>query len=100
MMVYTIARTFRFQSRGISPILATLLLIGIVVAASIAAYAWVQSSTASQLNTTGGFIIIDNVRFYDTNHIEVAIRNTGTSDVKIDKIYIDNLGNHLTKKYR
>jgi flagellin-like protein len=86
------------SNRGISPILATLLLIVIVVAASIAAYAWVQSSTVSQLNTAGGFIIIENVRFYDTNHIEVAIRNTGTSDAKIDTIYIDNLGQSFDQK--
>jgi flagellin-like protein len=90
--------TFSDSNRGISPILATLLLIVIVVAASIAAYSWVQSSTASQLNTASGFIIIENVRFYDTNHLELTIRNTGTSDVKIDTIYIDNLGQSIDQK--
>jgi len=90
--------TFSDSNRGISPILATLLLIVIVIVASIAAYAWVQSSTASQLNTTCGFIIIRNVRFYDTNHLELTIRNTGTSDVKIDTIYIDNLGQSIDQK--
>ena len=90
--------TISDSNRGISPILATLLLIVIVVAASIAAYAWIQSSTASQLNTAGAFIIIENVRFYDADHIELTIRNTGTSDVKIDTIYIDNLGKSFDQK--
>jgi hypothetical protein len=77
------------STSAISPILATLLLIVIVVGASIAAYAWIQSSTQSQLNTAGGFIIIENARFYDTDQIDLTIRNTGTSDVTIDGIYIN-----------
>jgi flagellin-like protein len=83
--------SFSCSIRAISPILATLLLIVIVVAASIAAYAWIQSSTESQINTASGFIIIENVLFYDTNQLDLTIRNTGTSDLKIDTIYIDDV---------
>jgi len=76
--------------RAISPILATLLLIVIVVGASIAAYAWIQSSTQSQLNIAGGFITIENTRFYDVDQINVTIRNIGTSGVTIDAVYIND----------
>jgi hypothetical protein len=76
--------------RAISPILATLLLIVIVVGASIVAYAWIQSSTQSQINTAGGFIIIENTGFYDSDQIDLTIRNTGTSDVTIDAVYVND----------
>ncbi|MDG6221834.1 MAG: DUF2341 domain-containing protein [Candidatus Bathyarchaeota archaeon] len=79
------------QNNGISPILASLLLIVIVVAAAIVAYSWVQSTTTTQLNQASGFIIMENVRFYDSDKIELSIRNTGTGDLKVDTIYIDDV---------
>lgn len=88
---------FLKSKRAISPILATLLLIVIVVAASIAAYAWVQSSTEAQITSASGFIIIENVRFYDSNQLDITVRNTGTSSLKIDTIYIDDIGNSVTQ---
>ena len=86
------------QNKGISPILASLLLIVIVVAASIVAYAWVQSSTTAQLNQASGFIVMENVRFYDGDKIELSIRNTGTGDLKVDSIYIDDVGQQFTQQ--
>ena len=78
--------------RAVSPILATLLLIVIVVAAGIAAYAWIQSSTTAQMTQASGFIIIENARFYDGNNVELIIRNTGTANLAIDTVYIDGVG--------
>jgi hypothetical protein len=88
---------FAKSSQAISPILATLLLIVIGVAASIAAYAWIQSSTEAQTTAASGFIIIENVRFYDSNQLDITIRNTGTSSLKIDTIYIEDVGNSVTQ---
>ncbi len=88
------------SKRAVSPILATLLLIVIVVAASIAAYAWIQSSTEAQMSKASGFIIIENVRFYDTNQIEITIRNTGTSDLKVDTIYIEEIGRSVEQNVK
>ena len=88
---------FSTSKRAISPILATLLLIVIVVAASIAAYVWVQSSTEAQMTTASGFIILENVRFYGTNQIDITVRNTGTSDLKIDTIYINDEAHSVTQ---
>ena len=77
------------SKKAISPILATLLLIIIVVGAAIATYAWIQSSTQSQLNAAGGFIMIENTFFYGADQIDITIRNTGTSDVTVDAVYVD-----------
>jgi flagellin-like protein len=81
---------FSGSIRAISPILATLLLIVIVVGASIATYAWIQTSTQSQINAAGGFIIIENSLFYDIDQLDLTIRNAGTSDVTIDTVYVNN----------
>jgi len=81
--------------RAISPILATLLLIVIVVAAGIAAYAWIQSSTTAQMTQASGFIIIENVRFYDSDKVELVIRDTGSADVNVDTVYIDEVGHSV-----
>jgi hypothetical protein len=83
---------------GISPILATLLLIAIVVGASIAAYAWIQTSTQSQINTASGFIIIENVRFYDINQLDLTVRNTGTSSIKIEMVYINKVAHQVDRQ--
>ena len=86
------------SKRAISPILASLLLIVIVVGAAIVAYVWIQSSTQSQLNTAGGFIIMENTRFYDADQIDLTIRNTGSSDFTIDAVYVDNNRYSITQQ--
>jgi flagellin-like protein len=86
---------FLKSKNGISPIIGTLLLVVIVVAASIAAFAWIQSSTENQIDIAGGFLILDNVRFYDSDKIEVVLRNSGSSGMKIDVIYIGGIGHQV-----
>ncbi|MFA5364474.1 MAG: DUF2341 domain-containing protein [Candidatus Bathyarchaeia archaeon] len=81
----------RNSRKAISPILATLLIIVIVVAAAIASYAWIQNITNTQLNQAGGFLIIENVRFYHTDNVEIIIRNTGTSSLTVDTVYINGV---------
>ena len=76
------------SKKGISPILATLLLIVIAVAAVIVTYAWVMTFTASTTNQAGAILKVDNVRFYnDGANIEIIIRNSGTSDAQVDTVY-------------
>lgn len=77
------------SKKGISPILATLLLIVIAVAAVIVTYAWVMTFTGSTTEQAGAFLTHENVRFYvDTDdYIEITLRNSGTSDAKVDVVY-------------
>jgi hypothetical protein len=77
--------------KAISPILATLLIIVLLVAAAIFAYVWIQSFSEAQMSAASGFVIIENVRFYDSNKVETTIRNTGTADVKLNTLYIDDI---------
>lgn len=80
------------SKRAVSPILATLLLIIIVVAASIGAYAWVQTYAGSQTSTASGFFVIEHVHWDKAGNIDITVRNTGSVNLLIDKVYIDGFG--------
>ncbi len=76
------------SKKGISPILATLLLIVIAVAAIIVTYAWVMTFTGSQTQEAGLQLVYENVQWPNNSTISVVIRNTGTSNGKITAVYI------------
>jgi flagellin-like protein len=76
--------------KGISPILATLLLIVIAVAAIVVTYAWVMTYMSSTTTQAGARIYKANVNFYNqstTKKIDFDIGNSGTSDTKIIQLY-------------
>jgi len=83
------------SKKGISPILATLLLIVIAVAAVIVTYAWVVTFTTTQTQQAGSFLKEENV-VWRTNQINITIRNTGTSSVKIAAVYVGTSASNLT----
>jgi flagellin-like protein len=79
------------SKKGISPILATLLLIVIAVAAVIVTYAWVMTFTGSTASRGGIVLTTENVRFHNvssTDYVEVILRNSGTSDAKVESVYV------------
>jgi len=76
--------------KGISPILATLLLIVIAVGAIIITYAWVVTFTSTQTTTAGKMIKYDSASINAaTDTATVYVRNWGTEPVTLDKVYID-----------
>ena len=85
------------SKKGISPILATLLLIVIAVAAVIVTYAWVMTFTTSTADQAGAVLTVENVRFYTdtTENIDVTIRNSGTADATIDTVYVGTSSSSL-----
>jgi flagellin-like protein len=77
------------SKEGISPILATLLLIVIAVAAVIVTYAWVMTFTSSQTGQAGVFLRKDVDCLWESGNVTVYVRNTGTSDAEINTVYIN-----------
>jgi flagellin-like protein len=74
--------------KAISPILATLLLIVIAVAAIVVTYAWVMTYMGNAGQQAGVILYKSNVRFYDTgNKIDIDVGNSGTSDTQITQVY-------------
>ena len=86
---------------GISPILATLLLIVIAVAAVIVTYAWVMTFTSSTTSQSGAVLNVENLRFHNittTKYVEAIIRNSGTADAKIVEVYAGTSSTDLIKQ--
>jgi flagellin-like protein len=84
--------------KGISPILATLLLIVIAVAAVIVTYAWVMTFTTTQTQQAGAVLTEANTRFYEiapTKYISVTLLNSGTADAKITQVYLGTSTSNL-----
>jgi len=87
--------------KGISPILATLLLIAIAVGAVIITYAWVITFTSTQTAQSGAVLSLGNLRFYNittTKYIEIVIMNSGTADAKIADVYVGTSSTALIKQ--
>jgi flagellin-like protein len=83
------------SKKGISPILATLLLIVISVAAVIVTYAWVMTFTSTQTQQAGVLLVQENVSWSGASTIGVTVRNTGTSDAKITAVYMGTSSSNL-----
>jgi len=85
------------SKEGISPILATLLLIVIAVAAVIVTYAWVMTFTTSQTSKAGEFLTVANIDWSNSSQIAIDILNSGTADAKILKVYFGTSSTGLTE---
>jgi flagellin-like protein len=78
--------------KGISPILATLLLVVIAVGAVVITYAWVITFTGTQTTTAGKMIKFDSASIdAASDNVIIYVRNWGTEHVTIDTVYINGV---------
>jgi flagellin-like protein len=88
-MVNSLKRKLFKSKKGISPILATLLLVVIAVAAIVVTYAWVMMYTGRLTGQAGVFLNAANVNFRGNGTVvDIDVQNTGTSDTTIVQVYI------------
>ena len=83
-------RSARRSIRGISPVLATLILIVIAVVAGILVYAWTMGWIGGQLGGAREELRIEGLTV-SKGHVYITVKNTGTVKATIDKIYLDGL---------
>jgi archaeal type IV pilus assembly protein PilA len=83
--------------KGISPILATLLLIVIAVAAISVTYAWIMTNMGSTTNEAGTQIYIGNVSYSGGNTIKVDVGNCGTAVTSIVAVYAGTTSSSMTQ---
>jgi flagellin-like protein len=79
------------SKKAISPILATLLLVVIAVAAIVVTYAWIMTYMGNAGQQAGVMLYKANVSFYNAsgvNKIKIDVGNSGTSDTRITTLYI------------
>jgi flagellin-like protein len=83
-------RNQRRSDRAITPILATLLLIVIAVAAIVVTYAWIMTYTHNLGNQAGVRLYKAQVNFYGTakDKIDIDVGNSGSSDTQIVRVYL------------
>jgi flagellin-like protein len=79
------------SKKAISPILATMLLIVIAVAAIAVTYAWVMTYMSSAGTQAGVMLKKDADCLWKTGNVTIYIRNVGTSDAEISKVYINSV---------
>jgi archaeal type IV pilus assembly protein PilA len=79
-----IRRNLRKDMRGISPVIATLLMIAIAVVASLVVYAWTMGYMNFQQNKTGKAIQIQSVAApTGSNALTVYVQNVGDGSVNL-----------------
>jgi flagellin-like protein len=83
-----LTRKIFHQKKAISPILATLLLIVIAVAAIVVTYAWITTYMGSATQNAGFIPYKANVNFMSDDTIAIDIGNSGTASGQILQVYI------------
>jgi len=86
------------SKKAISPILATLLLIVIAVAAIVVTYAWITMYMGSTTQQAGFIPYKANVAFPETDTITIDIGNSGTSSGQIVQVYIGESASTATSQ--
>ena len=81
-------KTVLKSKKAISPILATLLLIAIAVAAIVVTYAWITTFMGSAAQQAGFIPYKANVSFRSGSLITIDIGNSGTSNGQIVQVYV------------
>jgi len=76
------------SKKAISPILATLLLIVIAVAAIVITYAWITVYMGNITQQAGFIPYRGNIAFTEAGKITIDIGNSGTSSGQIIQVYV------------
>ncbi|MGB9959050.1 MAG: archaellin/type IV pilin N-terminal domain-containing protein [Candidatus Bathyarchaeales archaeon] len=89
------AKSIIKSKKAISPILATLLLIVIAVAAIVVTYAWIMTYMSSA-RQQGGVILTKDAVSWPSGKIIIYVRNIGTSDGTISAVYVGTSATNLS----
>ena len=86
-------RKIRKNAKALSPVVASIILIAVTVAVSIAVAAWMGALTVGFMGSSS--ININNVAFAgisdaDDNTIVLTLKNTGTNTVTISIVKVNN----------
>jgi len=92
-----LSRKLLKSRKAISPILATLLLIVIAVAAIVVTYAWIMTYMSSAGQQAGIRLYKANINFVTgaPKKISIDVGNSGTSDAQISRVYVGTSGTSM-----
>jgi flagellin-like protein len=82
-------KKFRRSKKALSPVVASIILIAVTVAVSIAVAAWMGALTVGFMGSSS--MTITNTQFVTGNaNITLAVKNTGTKSVTIAQVKVNN----------
>ena len=88
---------FRVSKKAVSPVIATLLMIAVAVAASVIVYVWSAGLLGTLMGGGGAQVkeqvILEAYEWTATNALKLYLRNVGAADVKIAAIYVGGTQN-------
>jgi flagellin-like protein len=82
-------KKFRRSKKALSPVVASIILIAVTVAVSIAVAAWMGALTIGFMGTEQ--LSITSVQFPSGTSIQVIANNTGTTSVTINEFWVSNV---------
>jgi flagellin-like protein len=82
-------RKIRKNAKALSPVVASIILIAVTVAVSIAVAAWMGALTVGFMGSSS--ININDATFSGTNVVTLSLKNTGTKSVTISQAKVNNV---------
>jgi flagellin-like protein len=82
-------RKIRKNAKALSPVVASIILIAVTVAVSIAVAAWMGALTVGFMGSSS--ININDATFTGTNVVTLSLKNTGTKSVTISQAKVNNV---------
>jgi len=83
---------FRVSKKAVSPVIATLLMIAVAVAASVIVYVWSAGLLGTLMGGGGSQVkeqlIVEAYSWPSGVTLTLNLRNTGSSSVTVDKVYV------------
>jgi flagellin-like protein len=90
-------RKIRKNAKALSPVVASIILIAVTVAVSIAVAAWMGALTVGFMGSSS--ININNVAFETNSTATLSLKNTGTKTVTITAVKINSGSNIAVADY-
>jgi len=82
-------KNFRRSRKALSPVVASIILIAVTVAVSIAVAAWMGALTVGFMGSNS--VTVTSVDFPSANTMVVYLKNTGTKAVTIAQVKVNNV---------
>jgi len=82
-------RKIRKNEKALSPVVASIILIAVTVAVSIAVAAWMGALTVGFMDTNS--VTVTNVAFANDDEITLSVKNTGTSNVTLSTAKVNGV---------
>ena len=83
---------FRVSKKAVSPVIATLLMIAVAVAASVIVYVWSAGLLGTLMGGGGAQVkeqvILEAYDWLSTADLKLYLRNVGSTDVEIAAVYV------------